>query len=227
MTTLLLVLLFATVAVPTGTADDRVRDAIAEAVRARMGASADVTIEQLTIHTTIDTASASGAMMAVPEPGSRLDRTMRFTLKPVGGTRARFGSASARVRVSVEHAHPVRNLDRGVELADGDLVAARHDVSTGILRALPTLAAASHARTVRPLLQDACIPASAIAALPAVRGGHDVVAIARIGDVEARATVTAAENGDAGSVIRVVNRQSRRALKARVVSSGLVEIIHD
>jgi flagella basal body P-ring formation protein FlgA len=58
-----------------------------------------------------------------------------------------------------------------------------------------------------------------------VRTGQEVLAISTITGVTASAHMVAAESGDAGSVIRVVNQQSRRALKARIVSSGLVEIL--
>lgn len=203
--------------------DDRVREAITRAVTTRMGAGAEVTIDALTIDAAID----DGEVLAIPEPDSRLGQPMRFVLRVASDRRSRTGYATATVRVRVTHAHAAHNLDRGIEIADGDLASATHDISNAALRALPTMAVASHARTMRPIAQDACITAAAIAALPAVRGGRDVVAIARIDGVEARTTVMAAENGDAGSVIRVVNRQTRRALQARVVSAGLVEIIHD
>lgn len=202
---------------------DRVGEAITTAISNRMGAGADVSIESLTIDSAID----AGTIIAIPEPDSRLGRPMRFVLRLSGERRARSGYATATVRVRVTHAHATRNLDRGVEIAAGDLVAATHEIANASLRALPTLDVASHARTMRAIPQDGCITSPAIAALPAVRGGRDVIAIARIDGVEAQATMTAAENGDAGSVIRVVNRQTRRALKARVVSAGLVEIIHD
>ena len=202
--------------------EDHVREAIAAAVRDRMGAAAEVTIDELAVDAEID-----GPVLAIPEPGSRLDRAMRFRLRPVANPRGPSRSATALVRVTVMHAHANRHLDRGVEISESDLAASSHVVATGVLRALPTVEAAANARSLRPLVEGACITASSIAALPAVRGGHEVVAITRIGDVEASAKVTAAENGDAGAVIRVVNRQTQRPLKARVLSKGIVEIVHD
>jgi flagella basal body P-ring formation protein FlgA len=221
MLTTLLLTLAVTEPLADRTPDIRVREAIAAAVRERMGAAAEISIDELTIESDVDAAS----VQAVPEPGSRLGRVIRFTLRS-GDMRARTGSATALVRVSVEHAHTTRALDRGVAIAAGDVAAASHEVSGATLRPLPTLRDAAHARTLRPMAADACVTASTVAALPAVRGGHDVVAVARIGGVEARTIVTASQSGDPGSIIRVVNRQSQRPLKARVVSEGLVEIIH-
>jgi flagella basal body P-ring formation protein FlgA len=37
----------------------------------------------------------------------------------------------------------------------------------------------------------------------------------------------AVESGAAGAVIHVVNRNSRRTLRARIVSKGVVTILHD
>ncbi len=222
MLTLLLLTFVAAEPVAGRTSEDRVREAITAAVRARMGHGADVIVDSVTIESSIEAA----AIQAVPEPGSKLGHVMRFTLRS-GDMRARTGSATALVRVSVEHAHTTRALDRGAVIAAGDVIASAHDLAGLALRPLPTLRDAAHARTLRPLAADACITASTVAALPAVRGGHDVVAVARIDGVEARTIVTASQSGEPGSIIRVVNRQSQRPLKARVVSAGLVEIIHD
>lgn len=204
------------------TPDQRVREAIVAAVRERMGSAADVSVETLTI----EAQTSGGPVRAVPEPGAQLGRVMRFTLR-TGDLRARTGSATALVRVSVHHAHTTRALDRGAVLTEADVIAASHDITGGALRPLPDLSSAAHARTIRPLAADTCITASMVAPLPAVRGGHDVVAVARVGRVEARTIVTASQSGERGSIIRVVNRQSQRPLKARVVAEGLVEIIHD
>jgi flagella basal body P-ring formation protein FlgA len=63
--------------------------------------------------------------------------------------------------------------------------------------------------------------------VPLVRAGQEVLGIARVGGIEAEARLVAADNGEVGSVIRVVNPQSRRPLKARVIRAGVVEVIHD
>lgn len=222
MLIMLCLALLAKMTVNARATDDRVRDAIVSAIRMRMGAAASVVVDDLVVESGVDGASIT----ALPEPGSRLGRAMRFVLK--GGDEARHtGSATARVHVFVEHAHAAHALDRGSEIGRDDVVAVTHEITDGPLRALPVVGAVAQARTLRQIAADACITPSFIAAVPAVRGGRDVTAIARIDGVEATGTVTAAENGDAGAVIRVVNRQTRRALKARVLSAGLVEIIHD
>lgn len=204
-----------------GFSDDRVaRDAIVDAVRLRLGAEVEVVLENLTVHSSI----AVDAMRALPEPDARLGSVMRFTLQSIDGATP-VGSASARVTAVVPHLHASQPLTRGADLTDEDVTVATHAVTSGPLRAWPQAASAVGGKVLRALATGACISRNAIQAVLAVRTGQEVTAVANFDGVEARAVMVAAGSGDAGAVIRVVNRQSRRALKARVVSSGIVEII--
>lgn len=195
-------------------------DALVDAVRHRLGGDVEVVLDNLVIHTPI----AAEAIEAVPEPDARLGSVIRFTLQAVDGS-GPTGAASARVTAVAPHVHAVRAVERGSELSAGDVTSISHLITSGPLRALPRLVTAVGSKALRALAAGACISRTSIAPVPAVRTGQDVTAVATIDGVEARAVMVAAGNGDAGSVIRVVNRQSRRALKARVVSPGIVEII--
>jgi flagella basal body P-ring formation protein FlgA len=213
-------------ATPATVSDDQVRAAIAAAVRQRMGADAEVAVDNLVVQV----APGSAIVEAVPEPGARLDGDIRFILRWPGTGRSgarviRAGAAVARIRVTAAHAHTATLAARGVELGADDVVEARHAISTGPLRPWPTMADVVGGKTLRDLPPDACIMRNAITARPDVRTGEDVLAVSKIDGVEASAQMVAAESGDTGSVIRVVNHQSRRSLKARIVSPGLVEIL--
>jgi flagella basal body P-ring formation protein FlgA len=206
--------------------DDQVRAAIAAAVRQRMGGDIDVAVD----HLVVQIAPGSAVLEAVPEPTARLEGTIRFILRWAGTERSgarviRAGAATATVRVTVAHAHAATLISRGADVAQDEVVAARHDIAAGPLRPWPTVADVVGSKAIRDLAPDACIVRGAIAARPDVRTGDDVLAISTITGVVASAQMVAAESGDTGSVIRVVNQQSRRALKARIVSPGLVEIL--
>lgn len=203
-------------------AERAAHDAIVDAVQQRMGAGVEVAIEGLVVNATI----AGSFVRALPAPDARLGSVIRFTLQTRDGA-STVGSATARITAIVPHVHAARPLDRGTTIAEGDIAAASHVMSSGPLHVWPGLAQATGATVMRALAAGACIPRHAIQAVQAVRTGQNVTAIARIGGVEATAVMVAAGGGDAGAVIRVVNRQSRRALKARVVSAGIVEIIHE
>jgi flagella basal body P-ring formation protein FlgA len=206
--------------------DDQVRAAIVAAVRQRMGADIDVVVDNLVVQV----APTSAVLEAVPEPTARLEGNIRFILRWSGTERSgarviRAGAAVARVHVTIAHAHTTNLLLRGTELGADDVVAARHEMVSGPLKPLPGVADAVGSKTLRDLPPDACIVRGAIADRPDVRTGQEVLAISTITGVVASAQMVASESGDTGSVIRVVNRQSRRALKARIISPGLVEIL--
>lgn len=196
------------------------RAAIIDAVRQRLGATVEVVVSDLVV----TGAAGAAAVRAVPDPGARFGAALRFTLHPAGGGAA-IGSASARVAAFLPHLHAAQPIARGVDITAADVAAVTHLVAEGPLRAWPGAAAAIGGRTLRPLAAGACLSHLAIAPVRAVRTGQDVTAVAALDGVEARAVMVAAGSGDAGDVIRVVNRQSRRALKARVVAPGIVEIL--
>lgn len=202
------------------TAESIAHDAIVDAVRSRMGANVDVVVEGLVVTGTSNFAT----LRAVPAPDARLGAVMRFTLQSADGATP-AGSASARVSAVVPHMHAARPLERGEDVSGDAVVAASHVVTSGPLRAWPDASATVGSKVLRSLAAGACVSRAVIQAVQAVRVGQQVTAVAHIDGVEASAVMVAASSGDPGAVIRVVNRQSRRALKARVVSAGIVEII--
>jgi len=58
-----------------------------------------------------------------------------------------------------------------------------------------------------------------------VKKGGQVVLVARVGTVEARATAQSREDGASGDVVTVINTASKRAIRARVVSPEEVEAV--
>ncbi|MCC7124541.1 MAG: flagellar basal body P-ring formation protein FlgA [Acidobacteria bacterium] len=206
--------------------DVRLGEAVVAAVRARMGADVDVRIESMTPALLRD----SGAVTAVPDPGALLGRPIRFALTTTepGANGPRVvpaGSLVAVLAVSAAHLHTVRGVRPGDTLAAADVDARTHVITGVPLKPLPQHTAAADARVIRTLAADACLVAGAIAPTTAVRTGQQVTAISRFAGGEVTATLVASEAGDPGRVIRVVNPQSRRALRARVVSPGVVEIL--
>jgi flagella basal body P-ring formation protein FlgA len=103
----------------------------------------------------------------------------------------------------------------------------RLEVEGILLRRLPTLAEVLGGRALRDLPAGACVVAGAVVLQPVVRAGDDVTLIAGGADFQVSAAMTAVESGAVGAVIHVVNRDSRRALRARIVSKGMVQILHD
>jgi flagella basal body P-ring formation protein FlgA len=171
------------------------------------------------------------ALVAIPEPGARLARPTRITLQWVGrpGRPTQppltAGYAIASVFVAVEHARTARSVGRGESFGEADLVASGTEVGAVLLQRLPRLSDAAGARALRDLMADEVLTRSAVAARPMVQSG-DVVAVRAAADgVTVQGQAVAQQSGEEGDVIRVVNRDSRRALKVRVVGPGRVEVV--
>jgi flagella basal body P-ring formation protein FlgA len=211
-----------------GSEESAVRHAVVQAVKARMGQDADVRIDDLEFKTTL---AADGATLAAnPEPGARLGRQSRFSLQwlPASGVRrpaAAGGYAIANVSVTADHVRATREIGRGETCAEGDLVTSRGEVGPVPLQRLPGLADVAGARVLRPLGQDEVVTAVTVQVRPAVQSGDVVAVRAAIDGVTVQGQAVAQQTGSEGDVIRVVNRESRRPLKARVIGPGKVEVV--
>jgi flagella basal body P-ring formation protein FlgA len=217
------VLQASTPAVAADSADPRMAAAIVESVRQRVGAGSDVIVESLEIF--IPSGVGDDARVsASPDPAARAGGPIRFTVSVDG---VRSGHAEARLHIIAEQARLVRDVPRGATIAAADVEAVREEIAEGALR--PRLRAAElvGSRALRDLAAGRLVPATAVVVPPTVRTGQTVTAVSRVAGIEAAATMVAAESGGAGAVIRVVNRATRKALRARIVSAEVVEIIHD
>ncbi|MFI5179179.1 MAG: flagellar basal body P-ring formation chaperone FlgA [Vicinamibacterales bacterium] len=213
-------------------AEASVDRAIVAAVRQRMGADVEVIVESLRIFIQggASMTCVSGRCQAVPDPAARLGGTIRFALVVTEGPAAaprvvRAGTAEARVRAIAPFARAVRLIARGEDLTGALLATTRGELPGAPLRRLPSADDIVGSRALRDIAAGERVSASMIAAEPAVRSGQDVTAVSRTAGLEVSATLVAAESGAPGSIIRVVNRDSRRTLKARVLSPSHVEII--
>ncbi len=202
--------------------------AVEAAVRARMGADAEVLVTVLAP----PTPAVSEVTDAVLEPGAALGGPLRLALRaPVvrGGATvlAAVSHVSVRVAISVDHWHTARAVPRGTRLGAGDVAPARHRLTAGALRAFPAEDDVVEARAVQDLAADACLTTRLVAPTPAVAAGADVVGIVRDGDIEVRAHLVAVDSGRIGDLVRVMHRESRKTFRARVTARAEVEIRHD
>lgn len=210
-----------------------VRDAIVTAVRARMGAAAEITIGEIYMRMLNDQQQLprKGPIVALPDAGARTGGFVRFLLfdGPLNRPQParRLGSADVELHVTIPHLRATHALSARtlVTLADVERVIA--DIGRLPLQVLPPDGAIVGARVVRPIPAGRPIVASMIAATPLVRSGDEVRTIVRVGTLEVRGMAIAAQTGTLGEKIRVVNAESRRALEGRVVGEGEVEVIHE
>ena len=205
-----------------------VEAAVTTAVRARVGADAEVSItavERLQL-------PKGDVIDAVIQPGATIGGPVALVLRGVvvrdGATVvAPVGRVVVRLRIVVTHFHASHAVARGSHLAANDLVEARHALPRGPLKAWPSSDVLDHGRVLQDLAADACLSARVVAPSVAVVAGRDVSAVVREGRVEVRAALVAVDSGGVGSEVRVMHPESRRTMRARVVGRAEVEIRHD
>lgn len=205
-----------------------VEAAVTTAVRARVGADAEVSItavERLQV-------PEGDVIDAVIQPGATIGGPVALVLRGLvvrdGATViAPVGRVVVRLRIVVTHFHASHAVARGSHLAANDLVEARHALPRGPLKAWPSSDVLDHGRVLQDLAADACLSARVVAPSVAVVAGRDVSAVVREGRVEVRAALVAVDSGGVGSEVRVMHPESRRTMRARVVGRAEVEIRHD
>jgi flagella basal body P-ring formation protein FlgA len=204
---------------------DRVRAAIVEAVQERMGPDVRVELDQLTCRLGSETA---GALAATPNPAGRTGQAIRFSIASSGDARGGVGGtgeATAVVRVSGVHVRALRRIEAGRRLAADDLEAADGAIEGVPLLQLPTLAQTVGTRLIRSLAEGEALGEGSVIVEPVVRAGDRVRVTARARGVEVEVVAVAEQSGRPDQVIRVVNADSHRAIRVRVVSAGQVEVL--
>jgi flagella basal body P-ring formation protein FlgA len=203
----------------------RVRTAIVESIRARMGEQVEIDVSDVTINGRV----TGTRLVATPEATARSGQASLFMLSEdqPRSQRRRVGTATARVVVSAPHVETTRGLSRGTVLAGDDLREAAGELIGVPLRHLPTLETLRGGRLIRDLGQGDVVTGQIVQEVPYVRSGDVVVVHVRIGPVIADGRAIASQNGGPGDVIRLVNPESRRTLRGRVVAPGEVEVVHE
>ena len=201
----------------------RVSAALLADLQQRMGPFASIDIRQLVV-TVRD--SASGTFAVVPAPVSRVGQPLDFNVVGASNGRASLvGRGRATVDISVPHAAVRRTLARGAVLTADDLTRIVGTPGRVPLRRLPTVEALLGATLKRDVTEGEVVTLTHVAMPLAVKAGDVVHALARVGTVEVTGELTALDSGAPGAVIRAVNRDSRRAVRVRIVKPGTVEVI--
>jgi len=198
-----------------------VRDAIVSALRTRVGDGLDVRVDDLSCETE---GRAVDRIVASPVPGSRFGGQMRFLLS-AARERTRIGEAVAHVTATAPVVKVSRDIARAAALDAADLEETRSSLDGQLIQPLPLLPALTGAKTTRAMAAGTVITNDAVAGATAVRAGDHVRAIYRSAGMEVALVAVAAESGPVHRVIRVVNPQTRRAMRARVLGQGEVEVI--
>jgi len=204
----------------------RARAAIVSAIQERLGPDVRVDLDAFVCRLASD---APDTLTATPDASGRTGRSMRFTFAtapdPRGHT-VRVGEATAVVRVSGPHVWAVRPIDAGRTLTPEDIALGDGPIDGAPLRRLSTPNEVIGARSLRALAAGDPVVEGAMVGVPVVRAGDRVRATVRARGIEVAVVAVAEQNGMPDQIIRVVNPDSRRAVRARVVAKGEVEVLN-
>ncbi|HTV03537.1 MAG TPA: flagellar basal body P-ring formation chaperone FlgA [Luteitalea sp.] len=202
--------------------------AMAAARQAVAGAFGDDAVEVTLARPVLSMApDAMAPTSAVPEPGSRSGGLVRFVLYAAGAEAPRrVGRLTADVRVVAAHVRARAAVAARVTPSPDMVDAVREDIGRQPFMALPTLAAVTTSTTRRSLMAGEVITTTALTVPAAVTSGDEVVTVARISGIEVRSRAIASQSGVPGDTVILVNPDSRKRLRGRVVGPALVEVLH-
>lgn len=194
-----------------------------EAVREAFGGDAEVRLDGPVLTMV---RNATLVSKAVPEPSSRTGGPVRFVLYADPDATTRVGRLTARVTVRAPHVRAAQRVAARATIGDADLETHRDDIGRQRLAPLPTLGAVRGATTRKALLPGEIVTDVVLVPRSVVTSGEEVVTVARVGALEVRGRAIAAQSGGVGETVIVVNPDSRKRLRARVVAGALVEVLH-
>lgn len=171
----------------------------------------------------IDTkVSPEPGLQALPEPGGRTGQPVRFVLT-VG--KARRGSAVATVTIDGIYARALRAIARDRAIADADVELVEGEWPSVAFARLPAPEDVVGLQARRNIAPGEVLTNAVLDVPPLVRAGETVTVTARVGVVEVTGEATASSSGHRGEIIRVTPKPGARALKARIIAPGSVEVV--
>ena len=193
------------------------RLAIERAVAQRIGPTASVTVSSLS---TI--VAPTPGLVAVPDTTARSGQPVRFALV-AGGTRV--GTAVATVRVQAPHARAVRAIARDEAIAADAVEVVDGEVPSVPFRHLPTTGELMGLKARRAIAPGEALTDASVILPPLVRSGDAVTVTVQLGVVQAQGQGIASGSGQLGETIHIMQRTSRKMLRARITGPGAVELI--
>lgn len=204
-------------------ADARVREAIVDAVRTRMGTGVEVTLTNVRIRLV---GELPDTLSIVPDSGAQTGGPVHFMLLDAAARPRRVGSVDAKLFVKGPRVLARTEIARGTQVGAADIDAAIGDVGRQPIKPLVPATQVIGARAVRAIAAGEVITPRLLALTPLVQSGDEVRTRVRIGELEARGQAIAAQNGALGQEIILI-ADSKRRLKGRVIGEREVEVLHE
>lgn len=205
---------------PTAPPASAAETVIAQAVASRLGERVTVAV-----HVGEPTSVDGPFVSATPDPMGRLGGDITFTLVPAGPG-ARPIRVRARVDVIAPQVKARQPILRGHVVAPEDVEVVDGPLAGVPVKRLPELFQIVGQQALRPIVAGQVVESGFVSVRHVVQAGDTVTVVAVLGAVQVTALFVAADSGDPGDVIRVVNKDTRRSIRVRVVNKGMVEVIN-
>lgn len=207
----------------SGADDARVERAILSAIGARVGDTSAVRLDGLTVDLADD---AEGEVIATLPPDARYGDRLRVVLRVPrsDGQATRAGSAEVTVRATRAVWTTTQALSRNDEIGIGDAAAIEQSLDGLRIQALP--ADVRGMKVTRDVVAGQILLPHLVQPVALVRRGDQVTVAVRVGELVVSTLGTAAADGRLGQIVTVTNSDTGKAIVARVVGRGAVEVRH-
>ena len=192
-------------------------EAIERAVAQRIGG--DVAVRVTTLQT--DVASEAG-LAAQLDPTARLGQPMRVVM--VSGW-LRRGAAVATVQAVARFARAAHAIGRDEAITSADIDIVTGELPGIALRRLPAPGEIVGLKTRRAIAAGEALTSAVLIAPPSVKSGDKVTVKVTVGNVEVTGHAIASGTGNDGDVIHILQPNTRRPVKARILGPGSVEVV--
>lgn len=207
--------------------DERVAAALQEAVRTRLGREVEAHVSDMRVQWTATAAQGElPDVVARLEPNQRLGRPLRFLVFERSNLHRARGAAQAALRVRMPLMRAARAVARGSVVTASDVVEMWAEPTGITLRPLPRATEVVGAQATRDIAVGVTVTPAMIRQLPLVHRGDELVARASVGGIQVTGKAVARQAGRMGDVIRVINPDSGRALRGRIVGRREIEVEH-
>ena len=220
----LVALVWVALAVTLSGADrTRVEQAIVAAVQSRVGGTFAVQLEALTIDAPDE---ASGEVLVAMPPDARFGERVRVVLRMprADGQATRAGTAEVTVRATRATWVATRALARNDELGPGN--ADRRPQALDGLRIQELPADVRGMKVTRDVVPGQVLLPHMLQSVSLVKRGDQVSVAVRIGELVVSTLGVANADGRLGQAVKVTNSDTGKAIVARVVGRGAVEVRH-
>ena len=191
--------------------------AIQRAVAQRIGG--DVSVQVTDLKTDVGSEAGLSAQL---DPAARLGQPMRVVM--FAGS-LRRGAAVATVNAVARYARAAQAIKRDEVIGSSSIDIVTAALPELPLRRMPTPDEVLGVKARRAIAAGEALTSAVLVLPPSVKSGDKVTVKVTVGRVEVTGSAIASGTGNDGELIHILQPNTRRPMKARILGPGAVEVI--